>query len=120
MRGANSAIQLAAALDRRGVTASIHWEWVYVWLRDCEPIVIKPSTRVPTHEVGRMWAWDHNGNYWSHPRDDWEGVAEIVANYIAEDRAFVATAARLRVDHMAGRVLWDDQPRQGAVPRDDT
>jgi len=87
MRGANSAIQLAAALDRRGVTASIHWEWVYVWLRDCEPIVIKPSTRVPTHEVGRMWAWDHNGNYWSHPRDDWEGVAEIVANYIAEDRS---------------------------------
>ncbi len=114
MRGANPVIQLAAALDRRGVTVSIYWEWVYVWLRDHERMVIKPSTRVPGHEIGRMWAWEHNGNYWSHPREDWEGAAEIVADYIGEDRAFVATAARLRVDRMAGRASWDDQSRQGS------
>jgi hypothetical protein len=111
MNGLDPAIQLAAALDRRGVTVTIHREWVRVWLREYEYMVIRPSISGPVHDMGKSWSWEHNGKYWSHPRDDWEGVAELVATYIAEDRAFVGTAARLRVDRMAGRKPRNDRPR---------
>ena len=103
MNGLDPAIQLAAALDRRGVTVTIHWEWVSVWLGEFKRMVIRPSTSGPMHDMGRKWTWEHNGNCWSHPRDDWDGVAEIVAGYIAKDPMFTNTAARLRVERMAGR-----------------
>ncbi len=54
MSGVNPTIQLAAALDRRGVTVSIDLDRVRIHLGEFKYIVIKPRTEgVKVHDYGR-------------------------------------------------------------------
>ncbi len=101
MGGVDPTIQLAAALDRRGVSVSIDFDRVRVHLREFKYIVIRPRTEgVKVHDYGREWSWTYGGEAGRHPRDDYEGAADAVEKFLRNLPALAETALLYRMDHM--------------------
>jgi hypothetical protein len=99
--GVNPTIQLAAALDRRGITVSIDLDRIRVHIHGHEQMVIQPRTEgVKPHDYGREWFWKYGGDFGTHPRDDIEGMADAVLKFILDGYAFGGTTLRYRIDHM--------------------
>ncbi len=101
MGGVNPTLQLAAALDRRGVTARVQYDRVRVWIENSDHMIIEPATkgRKP-HEYGRYWWWEYGGNSGEHSRDDYEGAAEAVVKFLLADPALKDTRCVYRIANM--------------------
>ncbi len=101
MGGVNPTIQLAAALDRRGVTVSIDLDRVHVHIQGRERVIIQPRTEgLKTHDYGREWSWHYGGDAGRHPRDDYEGAAEAVEQFLRNMPGLAETALLYRMNHM--------------------
>ncbi len=101
MGGVNPTIQLAAALDRRGVAVSIDFDRVRVHLGEFKYIVIRPRTEgVKVHDYGREWSWTYGGEAGRHPRDDYEGAANAVERFLRNLPGLAETALLYRMEHM--------------------
>ncbi len=101
MGGVDPTIQLAAALDRRGVTVSIDFDRVRVHLGEFKYIVIRPRTKgVKLHDYGREWSWTYGGEAGRHARDDYEGAADAVEKFLRNLPGLAETALLYRMEHM--------------------
>jgi hypothetical protein len=101
MGGVNPTIQLAAALDRRGITVSIYFDRVKVRFHGHERMVIRPRTEgVKPCDYGREWTWHYGGDAGRHPRDDYEGTADAVEQFLRKMPALAETALIYRMNHM--------------------
>jgi hypothetical protein len=102
MGGVNPTIQLAAALDRRGVTVSVDFENVRIHLGSYrEYIVVQPrASGINVHDIGRYWFWNYGGEAGKHPRDDYEGAAEAIEKFLRSGPGLADTRLLYRMDHM--------------------
>jgi hypothetical protein len=99
MGSVDPAVQLAAALDRRGVTVSAGQGRVIVHLGGFEEFTIRASG-IRARGYGREWAWRYGSEAGRHPRDDWEGAAEAVGKFLHGLPELTGTALLYRMDHM--------------------
>jgi hypothetical protein len=102
MGGVDPALQLAAALDRRGITASTDLDRVRVHLGGYrEYIVIRSwAPRINTHDIGRYWFWDYLGDIGQHPNDDYEGAADAIEKFLRDIPGLADTRLLYRMDHI--------------------
>ena len=105
----NPVIQLAAALDRRGVTVSIDGDWLRVHLGGYrEHIIISRQARgVEPWDIGRNWLWEHGGKSGTHPISDHEGAAAAIEAFLRADRGLAGTALLRRMDKHAADLNGD-------------
>jgi hypothetical protein len=109
--GVNPVVQLAAALDRRGVTVSVDGDRVRVHLGGFTYIVIKPLTEgVAPHEYGREWCWQYGGGAGRHPVGDYEGAAEAIVKFLRGVPALAGSALIYRMDHMG--MSWAEETQE--------
>lgn len=97
----NPVIQLAAALDRRGVMVSIDDGYrLLVHLGGYrEHIVIARQVRgVALCDIGKTWLWEHGGKSGTHPASDHEGAAAAIEAFPRADPGLVGTALLRRMD----------------------
>ena len=85
------ALQLAAAINRRQMTVRIDHSDVKVWIQEDHFLFIRMTDR------GQSWAWEYDGTTRTCPVGDWEGLAETIAQFIADEPTLAATAARFRL-----------------------
>lgn len=102
MGGVNPAIQLAAALDRRGVTVSIDHDRVRIHLGGYrEYIVIQGfASRAKIHDTGRNWYWDHLVETGQHPVDDYEGAADAIEKFLRDIPGLAGSHLLYRMNHI--------------------
>jgi hypothetical protein len=103
MGGVNPTLQLAAALDRRGITASVEDDRVFIHLgRLREYIVVEGwSDAVPVTEWGRHWFWHYAGRAeCSHRSDDYEGAADAIGKFLRDIPGLEDTRLLYRMNHM--------------------
>jgi hypothetical protein len=103
MGGVNQALQLAAALDRRGVSVHVDGERVFIHLGQLRKyIAVEPrSDSVPVTEWGRHWFWHYAGRAeCSHPSDDYEGAADAIEKFLRDIPGLEGTRLLYRMDHM--------------------
>ena len=102
MSGVNPAIQLAAALDRRGISVSVDGERINIHLGTPRNYIVVQgwAPRVYPCDIGRYWFWDHAGKAGSHPRDDFEGAADAIEKFIRDDPGLADTRLLYRMDHI--------------------
>jgi hypothetical protein len=116
MGGVNPTIQLAAALDRRGVTVSVDVESVRIHIGGYrEYIVVQPrASGINAHDIGRYWFWNYGGEADKYPRDDYEGAADAIEKFLRNTPGLAATRLLYRMDHMG----WTfEQETQEALER---
>jgi hypothetical protein len=116
MGGVNPTIQLAAALDRRGVTVSVDVDSVRIHLGSYrEYIVVQPrASGMQVHNIGRYWFWDYGGEADKYPRDDYEGAADAIEKFLRNTPVLAASRLLYRMDHMG----WTfEQETQEALER---
>jgi hypothetical protein len=111
MGGVNPTIQLAAALDQRGVTVSLDGDRVLIHLGTYRKyIVVEPrSDAVPATEWGRHWFWRCAGRAeCSHPSDDdYEGAADAIEKFLRDIPGLGDTRLLYRMNHM-GWTFWQE------------
>jgi len=96
MAGVNHALQLAAALDRRGITTLLNQGHLAVRIgRDSDPMPIKPA-----NSGTRRWIWSYHGNDGAHASDDYEGTADAIEKFLRATPALAGTELLYRMDHM--------------------
>ena len=98
MGGVNITIQLAAALDRRGVRVSIDLDRVVVHIDGRDKMVIKTQTRGENR--WREWSWEYGQKMGEHPLNDYEGAAEAVENFLRSQPGLGETPLLYRMNHM--------------------
>lgn len=99
----NPTIQLAAALDRPGVTVSLDGARVLIHLGTYRKyIVVEPrSDAVPVTEWGRHRFWHYAGRAeCSHPSDDYEGAADAIEKFLRDIPGLGDTRLLYRMNHM--------------------
>lgn len=96
MGSVNPTLQLAAALDRRGITTLLNQGQLAVRIgRDSSPMPIKPAI------LGEpRWTWTYCAKDGSHPCDDYEGTAETIEKFLRDIPALADTELLYRMDHM--------------------
>ncbi|HEX9356360.1 MAG TPA: hypothetical protein VF933_21400 [Streptosporangiaceae bacterium] len=75
------ALQLAAALDKRGLNVSAHRGIVLVWIEGAPPMMITPYGKT-TNDYGHNWSWHYAGATATHPRNDTPGAAQAVTQFL--------------------------------------
>jgi hypothetical protein len=101
MGGVNTAIQLAAALNRRGISVSLDQRGVIVHIHLQETMLISPHNRGPRpYTYGREWYWEYGGQDGRHHSGDWEGAADAVEKFLRSQPGMKDTALLYRMDHM--------------------
>jgi hypothetical protein len=102
MGGVNPGIQLAAALDRRGVTVSVDQARINIHLgRPRQYIVVQGwAPRVETLDIGQYWFWDYAGRSGKHPIDDFEGAADAIEKFLRDIPGLDDTRLLYRMKHM--------------------
>jgi hypothetical protein len=101
MGGLNPAIQLAAALDKRGITVSIDGDRVHAHIGYRNHMIIKPCTEgVKSHQFGREWSWSHGGESGLHPRGDYDGAAQAIDKTLRSLPALEDTRLLYRMNHI--------------------
>jgi hypothetical protein len=103
MGGVNPVLQLAAALDRRGVTASVESNRVFIHLgKPRQYIEVQAhSGAVPCTEWGRHWFWRYAGQAeCSHPSDDYEGAADAIEKFLRDIPGLADTRLLYRMNHI--------------------
>jgi hypothetical protein len=64
-------------------------------------MVIQPRTEaVKTHDYGREWTWHYGGDAGRHPRDDYEGAAEVVEQFLRNMPGLAETVLLYHTNHM--------------------
>jgi hypothetical protein len=102
MGGVNPEIQLAAALDRRGITVSVDLDRINIHLGGYREYIVVGgwAPRVETHDIGRYWFWDYVGKAGKHPRDDFEGAADAIEKFLRDIPGLADTRLLYRMNHM--------------------
>lgn len=110
MGGANVTLQVAAALDRRGITA---------WADNQEVVVLidhdGTKMRIRRRKYGRKpnppeWEWGSEGDdLYRHPLDDYEGLAAAFEKYVRDNPEFAGTRVLYRMNHMGWTWQEEDQ-----------
>lgn len=103
MGGVNPTLQLAAALDRRGVTASVDGQRVFIHLGKLRQYIVVEahSDAVPVTEWGRHWFWRYAGRAeCSHPSDDYEGAADAIEKFLRDIPGLEDTRLLHRMNHI--------------------
>jgi glycosidase len=99
--GVNPAIQLAAALDRRGISVSVDLDRVIVHAGRGQRMIIRPrASGVRAHDYGRDWSWHYGDESGRHPRGDFEGAAETVETFLRDLPELADSTLLYRMDHM--------------------
>jgi hypothetical protein len=100
--GVNPTIQLAAVLDRRGITVSVDGERINIHLGTPRKYIVIQgwAPRVDPCDIGRYWFWDYAGKAGQHPRDDYEGTADAIEKFIRDDPGLADTRLIYRMNHM--------------------
>lgn len=113
MGGVNPTIQLAAALDRRGITVSVDGERINIHLgTPGKHIVVGGwAPRVDPCDIGRYWFWDYAGTAGQHPRDDFEGAADAIEKFLRHIPGLGDTRLLYRMDHMG----WTGEQEIGEI-----
>jgi hypothetical protein len=110
--GVNPAIQLAAALDRRGISVSLDYEWVVIHIQGQERIVVGRRTEgVKPYQIGREWAWSYADEWGVHPVKDYEGAAEAIEEMLRSIPSLAETALLWRMDFMGLSFEQESQAR---------
>ena len=110
MGGVNPTIQLAAALDRRGISVSVDLDRVRVHIQGREKMIIERRTSgIPVCRYGREWSWDYGGRSGTHPVSDHEGAADAIEAMLRGLPGLAGTPLRYRMDHMGQTFEQEDQ-----------
>jgi len=108
MGGVNPVIQLAAALDRRGITVSIDGDRVHVHIGPRERMAIRRRAEgIPSHQLGREWSWQHGAQAGCHPVTDYEGAADAVEKALRGMPDLAGTSLLHRMDHLGW--TWEQE-----------
>jgi hypothetical protein len=102
MAGMNRAIQLAAALDRRGVTVSVDLDRVRIHLGGYREYIVVQGheSRVKIHDIGRNWFWDYLGEAGQHSVDDYEGAADAIEKFLRDIPGLAGSHLLYRMNHI--------------------
>ena len=97
VRGVDYWLQLAAALDRRGITVKIDVNQVIVRIgRDNAPITIGYDN----HLHPERWHWSYLGRDGTHPIGDFDGAAQAVEEFLRATPGLAGTELLHRMNHM--------------------
>lgn len=102
----NPVIQLAAALDRRGMTVSIDGgDRLLVHLGGYrEHILIGRQVRgIAPQDIGKSWLWEHGGKSGTHPVSDHDGAAAAIGAFLRAGPGLAGTALVRRMDKFGRR-----------------
>ena len=99
----NPVIQLAAALDRRGVTVSVDDDGLRIHRGGYRQyILVSRQVRgVAAWDIGKNWQWEYGGRSGTHPIDDHEGAAAAIEAFLRADKGLASTALLRRMDKHA-------------------
>ena len=97
MGGVDHWLQLAAALDRRGITVTVEVNQVIVRIgAGNAPMRIGYDN----HLHPRRWRWSYLGREGSHPMGDFDGAAQAVEEFLRAQPGLAGTELLLRMNRM--------------------
>lgn len=106
MGDVNHKLQLAAALDRRGITATVEWQQVIVRIgSNLKSMTIRYAVHGPLR-----WVWSYLGRDGTYPGGDFEGAAEAIEAFLRALPGMAGTELLYRMDHIG--MTWRQETEE--------